>query len=340
MKQEVKRGKKRILFVDIAKGIAIILMILGHVVEHGVVRNAIFSFHMPLFLITSGFFYKNRTFKDELKNVFLRLLLPTFVVLFVVNLISGLNTKDLFTAFFNAVKVILGGSTHSTKIVFDFGSVGVCWFIYLLVGVRLLFNINKKIAKDNDLLLGLIVLVETLAGYLLGINGYWMAWVVDIALVGIVFYFAGYILNKYNILKKICSSKISLLLLLVIWVVGIKYAPIELAIRSYPCGFWCIIVAIAGSITVLKISMLIEKYLKYSAKVLAWAGKNSLYILYGHYVEEVLLISPNYPAVSMKMLKILETLFKLTFSILFAVLVLGYGKLKTKLLKQPQCNKK
>ena len=334
MGQEVKQAKKRVMFVDVAKGITIFLVIVGHVVEPGIVRNIIFSFHMPLFLITSGFFHKDRTFKEELKNVFLRLLLPTLVVLFVVNVISGLNTMDLPASLLHALKVIVGGRTHAAKIVFDFGTANVCWFIYLLVGIRLLFNLNKKISKDNDLLLGLIILVEALVGYLLGINGYWLAWVADITLVGILFYFAGYILNKYKVLEKICSSKLSLLLLLVIWVVGIKFAPIELAVRAYPCGFWSIIVAIAGSIVVLKISMLIEKYLKLCTKILAWAGKNSLYILYGHCID-MMLLKPVFPAMSSKLLKLTTIAFKTTVSVSFAALVVGYKKLKTKLLKRP-----
>ena len=44
--------KKRIYWLDIAKGIAIICTIIGHIAPFGRnVRNLIFSFHMPLFFI-------------------------------------------------------------------------------------------------------------------------------------------------------------------------------------------------------------------------------------------------------------------------------------------------
>ena len=47
---------KRLLWIDVAKGIAIILMIIGHTVKFGTYsRNFIFSFHMPLFFILTGF---------------------------------------------------------------------------------------------------------------------------------------------------------------------------------------------------------------------------------------------------------------------------------------------
>ena len=44
-------GKKRIEWVDIAKGIAILLMVIGHEVPSGLLYVFIFSFHMPLFFI-------------------------------------------------------------------------------------------------------------------------------------------------------------------------------------------------------------------------------------------------------------------------------------------------
>lgn len=44
--------KKRILWLDIAKAIAIFAMIEGHTAPYGgALRNFIYSFHMPLFLL-------------------------------------------------------------------------------------------------------------------------------------------------------------------------------------------------------------------------------------------------------------------------------------------------
>lgn len=47
--------KKRMVWVDVAKAIAIILMIAGHELSRGPFRVWIFSFHMPLFFILSGY---------------------------------------------------------------------------------------------------------------------------------------------------------------------------------------------------------------------------------------------------------------------------------------------
>ena len=42
----------RVGWIDVAKGIAIVLVIIGHTVQFGGgTRNFIFSFHMPLFFL-------------------------------------------------------------------------------------------------------------------------------------------------------------------------------------------------------------------------------------------------------------------------------------------------
>lgn len=45
---------KRKYWLDIAKGIAIFLMVIGHTSIPNVVSNFIYAFHMPLFFIASG----------------------------------------------------------------------------------------------------------------------------------------------------------------------------------------------------------------------------------------------------------------------------------------------
>lgn len=51
----MKRKEERLEYIDIAKGIAILLVVVGHTVRRGdpvnedIVRGLIFSFHMPLF---------------------------------------------------------------------------------------------------------------------------------------------------------------------------------------------------------------------------------------------------------------------------------------------------
>ena len=50
-------NKKRIEWVDIAKGIGIFLMVMGHTGIPRIGNQWIYSFHMPLFFFISGFLF-------------------------------------------------------------------------------------------------------------------------------------------------------------------------------------------------------------------------------------------------------------------------------------------
>ena len=53
-------NKSRIEYIDIAKGIGILLMVIGHMVSIFPIRQFIFQFHMPMFLIFSGFLFNDK----------------------------------------------------------------------------------------------------------------------------------------------------------------------------------------------------------------------------------------------------------------------------------------
>ena len=50
---------KRDLRYDVMKGIGILLMMLGHIPVEGMVYKWIYSFHMPMFFLISGYLTKN-----------------------------------------------------------------------------------------------------------------------------------------------------------------------------------------------------------------------------------------------------------------------------------------
>lgn len=64
---------------DIIKGIGILLVIIGHLAHgYGVLIPIIYTFHMPLFFIVSGYFYKEKGVIELLKRDFRLLIVPYF----------------------------------------------------------------------------------------------------------------------------------------------------------------------------------------------------------------------------------------------------------------------
>lgn len=63
--------KSRLNYIDIAKGIGILMVIVGHCGSlPSPITKAIFSVHMPLFFILSGYFYNPKPNMD--KKIFIK----------------------------------------------------------------------------------------------------------------------------------------------------------------------------------------------------------------------------------------------------------------------------
>lgn len=110
---------KRINFIDLAKGIAIFLVVVGHIETIPFIKSTIYSFHIPLFFLLSGYFVDfSKDFGFQVKKMFRSLIVPYLVIgviwLIINPLANGLNANTL-EVFLYVPLVIwrLGGEIHS-----------------------------------------------------------------------------------------------------------------------------------------------------------------------------------------------------------------------------------
>jgi fucose 4-O-acetylase-like acetyltransferase len=126
---------KRLTFIDIARAICIILVVIGHYLPDNspnwylILNNIIYAFHMPLFMFVSGYICsavkKNTGYKDFVLNKFKRLIIPYFFVSIVIISIKLLTEKNMHLE--NPI------SLSSFYEIFYFPSAGFfLWFIYVL----------------------------------------------------------------------------------------------------------------------------------------------------------------------------------------------------------------
>lgn len=66
--------------LDSVRGYAMILMVLGHCGLPYVLRNPIYSFHMPLFFFITGWFFSLKPFGLVWKTMLRKILFPFFLV--------------------------------------------------------------------------------------------------------------------------------------------------------------------------------------------------------------------------------------------------------------------
>ena len=77
---EKRENQTRLLWLDIAKGIVMLLVVFGHTVRGGAAQQAVYGFHVPAFFLLSGMsagFSRHK--KGRLKNDFLRIMVPYYI---------------------------------------------------------------------------------------------------------------------------------------------------------------------------------------------------------------------------------------------------------------------
>lgn len=290
IKRAVKiTGKERIQWLDIAKGIAIILMIFGHVKGiNPYLRMFIFSFHMPLFMIINGYLIKNYNPKETLKKSAHSLVIPYAVVCLlqvIVKTILSFGNASPFKVFLKGIAdSLIGVSFTSTKFT-QFGSVSLVWFVVCLFFARNIYVLLMSlISKTSELIRLAVLFAISLAGYFIGIYYAFLPWSLDVALYSVIFIAAGDILRKESFFEN--KRPLAYVIPCAIWICFLKtHTHIELAVRNYPFAYGGAISAIAGAIVVIALSKYLDERVKQFSSLLAWYGKNSMLILGVHCME-------------------------------------------------------
>lgn len=277
----------RIQYWDVAKGITIMLMILGHTNVPTYLWTIIFSFHMPVFIIINGYFIRNYDIKRTFKRSVKTLLLPYFVTCIVSAFIYAFmknGESGFLEPFLYKIKAMVGGMSKISTKFQNFDSVGVVWFVCCLFIARNLYVILMKLLeKYSEVIRISVVIILAILG--LGIGKYYafLPWSFDVALVSLVFIAFGNWMRRTKFLEK--NYFYTLIVPAAVWIYFLKLGIcIELATRSYPLGVFCFVEALAGSLVVISISKYLSRY-AIVTNILAWIGKNSMLILITHCFE-------------------------------------------------------
>lgn len=271
--------QKRDLAIDTAKAILIIIMIAGHFEIDRPLRNFIYSFHMPAFVLLSGYLFKPKecdNLKKSIAKTAKALLLPyaLYGVFFVI-------IKDY--PILNKLKSVVLGMSFSKNLFTDVKGVGPCYFLLLLFCVRVVYIIVAKIFKNNDTHTSCAIIVLSAVGLVLGQNGLWLPWSFDVALYSLIFYHAGYLLKKYGVIEYVCSRPYCYFIIACGWAYLVYKGGIELATRNYGSFGIAIICSICGCVILYMFSRYICMHFpKFITKILCAIGENTLYILVIH----------------------------------------------------------
>ena len=229
---------QRLEWIDIAKGFACLLVIVGHTISpESAPYRYIFSFHMPLFFILAGYTFKPKPLMPLVASSAKRLLLPYTIVFLLwhgmLTLKSGPITDQSILSLALTYTFASGIDLETPKVV----AVGMAWFLVVLFVARILFNIAATAAQRSKkplATLGILSLTSFALGYSLGARlGIYLPFSFDIALVAIFFMYVGYAAKQLDLFSKIKSKWLALPISVVLWLATSSNSSLELATRAY-----------------------------------------------------------------------------------------------------------
>ena len=152
-KEMEKTRDGRIAWIDVAKGIGILLIVFGHTMQSGFVRQVIFSFHVPFFFFLSGVTYKREaSFYTFIRKRIVGLLVPYWVwgiISIAVFLLMGhfLHLKEADTGLLNNIFGLLYGNPRTELMWWN----RPLWFIPCLFITLLIVDVTERylLAKNR-----------------------------------------------------------------------------------------------------------------------------------------------------------------------------------------------
>ena len=279
--------KDRIDWVDMARGVGIFLVVLGHVAKlPNFIGLYIYTFHLPLFFLLSGYLFnpaKYTGFRAFITSRAQRLVFPyvlfsvlSFFFFLLLNwrsvIGSGLLSSQLYYFFGGLIFAVRGTAwtEHS----------GALWFLACLFFTEIFFYLIIHKIKGNHFSLLKILLIISVVAYLYSkLFNYPLPWSIDASLTATVFYGLGFLIKEKNIINFIKPSFgiVATLFLVNFWA-GITNKPVDMFSGSYGNYFLFYIAAFAGTAMVITVVRLIKK-----CPTLSFLGQNSLAIMGLHF---------------------------------------------------------
>lgn len=289
---------KKIVYMNIAKGLGIIFVVMGHAFVP--FYNFLYMFHMALFFFISGYFYKDKyssnpglLIKKRLKTLYLPYI--KYMIIFVLfhnifmhfNLISpkiDYGTKMIYMYSIkdyiaNIIKVLRFGGGEPFAVAF--------WFFRSLFLVNIIFclitflitklNIEYK-SELMSISIFILFAIGNLVNFLPNHKSYVIT-TIGTTLVALLIYYLGYLYKRYE--KHIKINILSMIFSFGILIIDCFYGHIEMASNTYPSPAFFLLNSILGIYLIMGISKLLE-HRKIVCKILSYIGENTIIIMALH----------------------------------------------------------
>lgn len=264
--------KERLDYIDTAKGILIMTVVMGHIFQAGYIHDFIYTFHMPAFFIISGMMLNyshayERPFLITLKKMVYTMVIPFFFF----------ETCGclLYIIRFGANQNIFGFAYNTIHLNFNNG---INWYLFNLFIAELLFIIILKISNNKSFLV-LTCIICTILGFVLPTYNSFL-FISARTFICVSFLIIGYtfvnIFCKRNLPVMIGASAITI-------VVSIINETVDLSGMQFSNPYLYLLGSIAGTYALIQLCMYI------SIPIINYIGRNTLVIYGTHNIPYVLI---------------------------------------------------
>lgn len=273
--------KKRDATIDIAKGIGIYLVCLGHTTSNEILLKWLYSFHMPLFFFLSGIFHsKTENYIEFLKKKTKALLVPylffaitLFMFFLLVSKKIGFSAGKNLSVKENFIGIFIGTEIQNFSQV-SWG--GQLWFLLALFLIANIMYFFKKLSLKTQILVNILMIILNL--YLSKKIDFYLPWCFLTVLIAFNFYWFGNYFRKDILNRKNISNLILLGLLIINLITSYLNGKVDMWANRYGNLILFFIGAYSGIIFLI---FFIKKFIL-NNKFLEYIGKNSLVILTYH----------------------------------------------------------
>ena len=262
-------SKKRLDYLDISRGIALLFVIMGHIYSSdNIFITWIYSFHVPLFFIISGVLINYKSDEGDIVNTLIKrikMIIVPYIFFGIVN-----------TMF----EMILSPSTGTLKwtmiqTISLFG-IGATWFLPALFISETLFRIIQKYIK-NKYLLFMVISIIFFIPFVIDSN-HIIITAIFRSFTATGYIYIGYCMSNY-IINYNLSWKVTLLFLSISIILANINGNVDLYSLVYNNPILYTITGILGSIVIIET---IKKMDKCKFKFFKFIGLNSIVIMATH----------------------------------------------------------
>lgn len=268
--------KKEIKWISISKGFLICLVVCGHS-QYIALSKYIYWFHMPAFIILSGYLFNNAySLTDLISKRSKRMLIPyfSFALLTLITIqIQSYNLNEVPLYIENIVK----GGQHLGY------WYGIYWYVTMIIITTITFAIMIKNIKSQLFITGAIIVMYVAAHLWIANNDYKVCWSTDTVLIALFYFGLGYygksIINRINSIYGIVAMFIGVILIYCDRTGVIQYK-LDMKSNVYNHLILDVLIPVVFTVVVISISKIIQS--TYIGLLLNSIGKMSMTIMYLH----------------------------------------------------------